>query len=70
VTLGYNVPLKANKYCSNIYVYVSGTNLFTITGYDGLDPELSNGDPLSSGIDWRDKYPTIRTFTFGAKFTF
>lgn len=70
VTLGYKVPLKANKYCSNIYVYVSGTNLFTITGYDGLDPELSNSDPLSSGIDWRDKYPTIRTFAFGAKFTF
>jgi TonB-linked SusC/RagA family outer membrane protein len=70
MTLGYNVPLKANKYINGIYLYLSGNNLFTITGYDGLDPELSDSDPRSSGIDWRDKYPTIRTFTFGAKFTF
>lgn len=70
LTLGYTVPLKANKYVNNIYVYFSADNLFTITGYTGLDPELSNGDPLSSGIDWRDKYPSIRTFTLGAKLTF
>jgi TonB-linked SusC/RagA family outer membrane protein len=70
LTLGYTVPMKPNKYAKDIYVYLSGSNLFTITGYKGLDPELSNGDPLSSGIDWRDKYPTIRTFTLGAKLTF
>jgi TonB-linked SusC/RagA family outer membrane protein len=70
MTLGYNVPLKANKFLNGIYLYLSGNNLFTITGYDGLDPELSDSDPRSSGIDWRDKYPTLRTFTFGAKFTF
>lgn len=69
-TLGYTVPLKVNKYVKNIYVYVSGENLFTITGYKGLDPELSDSDPQSSGIDWRDKYPSIRSFTFGAQFTF
>lgn len=69
-TFGYTVPLKANKYVNNIYVYLSGENLFTITGYKGLDPELSNSDPLYSGIDSRDKYPTIRTFTLGAKVTF
>lgn len=70
LTLGYTVPLKSDKYAKNIYLYLSGSNLFTITGYKGLDPELSNSDPLSSGIDWRDKYPSIRTFTLGAKFTF
>ena len=69
-TFGYTVPLKPNKYVSNIYVYVSGENLFTITDYKGLDPELSNSDPLSSGIDWRDKYPSTRTFTLGANITF
>ena len=69
-TLGYTVPLKVNKYVKNIYVYLSGENLFTITGYKGLDPELSDSDPQSSGIDWRDKYPSIRSFTFGAQFTF
>lgn len=70
LTLGYTVPLHPNKYLSSAYVYLSGQNLLTITGYDGLDPELSNGDPLSSGIDWRDKYPSIRTFTLGVKVTF
>ena len=69
-TLGYTVPLQENKYIKNIYVYASGNNLFTITGYSGLDPELKNDDPLDSGIDRRDKYPTLRTFTLGAKFTF
>lgn len=69
-TFGYTVPLRENNYVKNIYVYASGDNLFTITGYSGLDPELKNDDPLNSGIDRRDKYPTLRTFTLGAKFTF
>jgi hypothetical protein len=70
LNLGYNVPLQKNHYVSQLYVYLSADNLFTITGYSGLDPELSNGDPRSSGIDWRDKYPSIRTFSIGAKVTF
>lgn len=70
VTLGYNVPIKQNKFISGLYLYLSGNNIFTITGYSGLDPELSDSDPQSSGIDWRDKYPSVRSFTFGAKFTF
>ena len=70
VTLGYNVPLKANKYVKAIRAYLSADNVFTITSYNGLDPELSNGDPQYSGIDSRDKYPTIRTYTFGLNVTF
>lgn len=69
-TLSYNVPLKKNKYIQNARVYVSGTNLFTITGYKGLDPELSNNDVWNLGIDWRDKYPSIRSFTLGVNLTF
>lgn len=70
MTIGYNVPLKQNKYISKLRVYLSADNLFCITGYDGLDPELSNSDPMYSGIDWRDKYPSIRTFTFGLNVNF
>lgn len=69
-TLAYNVPLKENKYVKAARVYLSGTNLFTITGYKGLDPELTNSDVQASGIDWRDKYPSIRTFTLGVNLTF
>jgi TonB-dependent starch-binding outer membrane protein SusC len=54
----------------NIRAYVSADNLFCITGYDGLDPEMSNGDIWSLGIDWRDKYPSTRSFTFGLNVSF
>jgi hypothetical protein len=64
------VPLKPNKYVNALRAYFSADNLFCITGYDGLDPELSNGDALYSGIDSRDKYPSTRTFTFGINVTF
>ena len=70
MSFGYTVPLKANKYVNGIRAYVSGDNLFCITGYSGLDPELSNIDGLIPGIDKRDKYPVIRSFTFGVNVTF
>lgn len=70
ITLGYTVPLRENKYVKNVRAYISGNNLLTISGYDGLDPELSNGDARSAGIDRRDKYPVIRSYTFGVNVTF
>ncbi|MGE4586951.1 MAG: TonB-dependent receptor [Mangrovibacterium sp.] len=70
MTLGYKVPLRDNKYIKSIRAYISGDNLFCITGYDGLDPELSNDDVNAAGIDWRDKYPVIRSYTFGVNITF
>jgi TonB-linked SusC/RagA family outer membrane protein len=51
-------------------VYVTGTNLFTITKYTGYDPETSSeGTGLTKGGDYLG-YPTARTFIFGANFTF
>lgn len=70
ITLGYNIPLKSSKFVKNIRAYVSADNLFCITGYDGLDPEMSNSDIWSLGIDWRDKYPSTRSFTFGLNVSF
>jgi hypothetical protein len=71
LTLGYTIPLSKNfrKYVNNARVYLSGQNLFCITGYSGLDPEVSN-DYLTPGVDSRDKYPTIRSFTFGLNLNF
>ncbi len=68
ITLGYNVKLKSNRYVKSLRVYASGLNLFTITGYKGIDPEV-NRSGLAPGNDERDKYPTTRTFTFGALVT-
>lgn len=70
-TLGYTLPLsaKVKQYVSFARVYVSGQNLFCITGYSGLDPEVSNYF-LAPGIDDRDKYPTLRSFTLGVNVNF
>lgn len=71
VTLGYELPLtgKINKFINYARVYLSAQNLFCITGYSGIDPEVSN-DYLSPGIDPQDKYPTTRSFTVGVNLTF
>lgn len=69
ITLGYNFKPNTLKYVKNLRVYVSTLNTFTITGYSGIDPEV-NRIGLAPGNDERDKYPTVRTFTFGANLTF
>lgn len=68
-SLGYSLNLKNNKYVKNARVYVAGLNLYTITKYSGVDPEL-NSQGFNPGVDERDKYPTTRTFTIGANFSF
>ncbi len=77
VQLGYtfNKDLLTHMNISSIRVYVSATNLFTITKYKGLDPEmyisnnsLGDGD-RAVGIDW-GTYPLARTYTFGLNVNF
>lgn len=72
-TLGYTVPLKHNSYVSSLHVYVTGNNLFCITGYSGSDPEVdalrvTNGIP-SIGIGWT-QYPKARSFSLGVNIEF
>jgi len=64
-------PVLSNA-ITNARVYVSGRNLYTITGYKGLDPEVSTRGPdgLSPGDDLRDKYPTTRVWSVGLSLTF
>jgi TonB-dependent starch-binding outer membrane protein SusC len=71
LTLGYTFPVSAAvaQYIQNPRIYVSGQNLFCITNYSGLDPEVSN-DFRAPGIDDRDKYPTISTYTVGLTVNF
>jgi hypothetical protein len=72
VTLGYTLDLKGLKFINSARVYASGSNLATITGYKGIDPEIIRNpqDVLSWGNDGRDKYPSSRTFTLGINVTF
>ena len=74
VTLGYNLRFKNAKILKALRVYGSVRNLATITSYSGLDPEIRTvyGDDgaFDPGTDDRDKFPTIRSFTFGVNLTF
>ncbi len=69
ITLGYTFDTSSVRYISRARVYVSTLNTFVITGYKGIDPEVTTGG-LSPGNDYRDKYPTARTFTFGVNVSF
>ena len=69
-SLGYSFKLKENPYLTAARLYVAATNLFTITKYTGLDPELSNADLWYFGHESSTTYPTLRTFTAGVNLTF
>lgn len=72
-SLGYTFQLGDTSVLDNLRVYVNGQNLFVITDYSGLDPEVNTQTPLNglptAGIDYTS-FPRPRTFTFGlnAKF--
>lgn len=68
LTLGYTVKMN-NKYIQNMRWYLSGQNLFTITGYSGVDPEISQAG-LSAGVDGRSYFPRTRTFSLGLSLDF
>jgi hypothetical protein len=70
MTFGYNASLKGTGLVKGFRVYVSGDNLFTVTKYTGIDPELSNETIGSFGNDYHDTYPQIRSLIFGVHLTF
>ena len=69
MTLGYRFDTSATKYFKQARMYVTAQNLFTLTDYTGVDPELSLGG-LSPGIDNRSYYPKTRSFILGVNLTF
>lgn len=70
MTLGYTLPASIMGDI-NLRVYFSAQNLFTITGYSGMDPErpFYDGGAIETGID-RSNYPTPKTFLFGVDLKF
>ena len=69
LTIGYNIPLKDTKWLKSGRIFFTGSNLFVITGYKGIDPEGSIGG-LTPGVDSRSDYPSTRTYTFGFNLKF
>lgn len=68
ITLGYTFP-QIGKYIKSLRIYGSVLNALTITGYEGIDPEVPT-EGLNPGYDTRDRYPTVRSFTFGLSVKF
>jgi TonB-dependent starch-binding outer membrane protein SusC len=80
ITIGYTVPVKKSNYLESIRVYFTGTNLATITGFSGTDPELqlnyypsdpnaevTDGPGLESNYGY---FPSTRSFTLGVNVNF
>jgi iron complex outermembrane receptor protein len=85
LSLGYNFKLGGNSPLTKLRVWIGGNNLFVITNYTGVDPEVrledknssDNGgftattpDPFAPGIERRSTYFRSRTYTVGVNFTF
>ncbi|WP_044211696.1 TonB-dependent receptor [Flammeovirga sp. OC4] len=73
VTLGYTLPrvLTKKAFIERMRVYVSGQNLFTLTNYSGMDPEVNyaGDDGVRMGTDFFT-YPNARVFTAGLNVSF
>lgn len=78
MSIGYTFNTKTINWLDKARVYVAAQNLFVITSYKGLDPEveLFRGEAtdddagLSPGIEPRNYMPKSRSFTFGVNLTF
>lgn len=72
-SLGYNVNVSRSSFFKNVRLYLTAQNLFTITSYSGLDPEviasLSGIGESPRGIDYMS-YPKARTYMIGASINF
>jgi TonB-linked SusC/RagA family outer membrane protein len=72
ITLGYDlIRLFPKLPVKQLKVYVTGQNLFTFTGYSGMDPEIgySAGETWTKGIDL-GFFPSARTYMVGASIKF
>jgi hypothetical protein len=67
IQLGYTLPENITgklKAFSSFHIYISAQNLFTITKYTGMDPEVGNDNPTRLGFEIT-RYPAMRTLAVG-----
>lgn len=60
ITFSYAIPIENKSFIENVRLYVSGENLYTITSFPGLDPEMGS----STG------YPIYKQVALGANINF
>lgn len=69
ITLGWTPKLKT-KWISNLRIYGTVKNVFTITKYSGLDPTTVGTTGLWPGVSSLDVYPIARNFSFGIQISY
>ena len=70
LSLSYTFRNCFNDWIQDLTLYGTANNLFTVTNYKGLDPEVNMGG-IDPGIDYRwSRYPHTRTFMVGVKINF
>jgi hypothetical protein len=71
LVLGYSLPKAWAKKASmeNARIYLSAQNVFTLTKYKGIDPEIG-GNALARGLDHQNRYLPSRLISFGLDLTF
>jgi iron complex outermembrane receptor protein len=68
-SVAYNFDTKGKYGINKLRVYLTGQNLFVITKYTGLDPEVEMSG-LDPGVEGREYYPKSRTFSVGINLSF
>jgi TonB-linked SusC/RagA family outer membrane protein len=71
-SIGYTFKTENLNWLENARVYATGQNLFLITKYKGLDPEVdeNRNNGLAPGVEDREYYPKARTYSVGITLTF
>ena len=64
--VGYDVNRLLKNKLNSLQIYFQGSNLFTMTKYSGLDPEIA-GAGINMGVD-QGAWPTAKQFMFGITF--
>jgi TonB-linked outer membrane protein, SusC/RagA family len=72
MSLGYTFNTRNTSWLERARVYVTAQNLFVLTGYKGMDPEVDQrrNDGLAPGVEDREYHPKTRNFSFGVNLTF
>ncbi len=70
ITLGYTIPGTKKIGIENLRIYGTVDNVCTLTGYSGVDPEISTSGLDNPGIDLCNVYPKTRSFIFGLNVSF
>lgn len=70
--IGYTIPTRviSKLNLKQCRVYLNAENLFTLTGYNNMDPEVKNTNDLEMGVDYIDNMPLARVFSAGFNITF